>query len=127
MTYRRRNSVGLNRKGPADRVCLSYTHDPDYKRLMPKKLQYHMKSDAEAESTAASTADVATVRTWVRVCAADDIPEGGAKTLSLERENEQVAVFRHHGELFALDNRCAHMGGPLFEECLYHVTPTNPD
>ena len=61
--YRERNRKGLT-YGEADNVCLSYTHDPatrpnkaglrtpdrtqpstaqDYKKLMPKKFQYHMK------------------------------------------------------------------------------------
>eukprot|EP00971_Amphidinium_carterae_P083898 1660322-Amphidinium_carterae.1 len=42
---------GLNH-GEADRVCLSYTHDPDYKKLMPKKLQYNMTPRPHAASPA---------------------------------------------------------------------------
>merc|ERR1719207_229405 len=51
--YQRRNRSGL-RHGQADRVCLSYTHDPDYKKLTPKKLQYHMKPKDDGEADALS-------------------------------------------------------------------------
>jgi nitrite reductase/ring-hydroxylating ferredoxin subunit len=115
--YRRRNSTFV-RNGPADRVCLSYTHDRDYKDLMPRKFQYHMKPDAdtdEASVGSASTKAVQTEKKWVRICGNDELNEGKAKMIYFEAENEQVAVFRHHGNLFALDNRCAHMGGPLCE------------
>lgn len=30
-----------------------------------------------------------------------------------EAENEQVIAFRHHNNVFAIDNRCAHMSSPL--------------
>lgn len=117
--YMRRNRAGL-RHGPADRVCLSYTHDPDYKTITPKKLQYLMKPKREGEvatdaMSAASTQLPRTEKRWVRVCAAEEVEEGGARVLALESDNEQVAVFRHRGELFAMDSRCAHMGGPLCE------------
>jgi len=116
MQYQIRNSQGLSR-GPADLVCLSYTHDRDYKELMPKKFQYHMPvlQDLDKHSNASTTTPAKTQKTWVRVCADGDLQEGGAKMLDLEKQNEQVVVFRHNGELFALDNRCAHMGGPLCE------------
>lgn len=115
--YRLRSRTFV-RNGPADRVCLSYTHDPDYKTLMPKKLQYQMvpKPDEDATSLAsASTQAASTEKRWVRICGSDELQEGTAKMISFEADNEQVAVFRHRGELFALDNRCAHMGGPLCE------------
>mmetsp|Transcript_5355 Transcript_5355/g.14901 ORF Transcript_5355/g.14901 Transcript_5355/m.14901 type:complete len:637 (-) Transcript_5355:228-2138(-) len=117
--YRKVQSGGLNR-GPADRVCLSYTHDPDYKKLTPKKLQYRMAPKQEGETdtlsvTSASTQAPPTEKRWVRVCADLELKEGKARMLDLRTENEQVAVFRHRGALFAIDNRCAHMGGPLCE------------
>ncbi|CAE6940485.1 ICU11 [Symbiodinium sp. CCMP2456] len=108
--YRERNRKGLT-YGEADNVCLSYTHDPDYKKLMPKKFQYHMKQEAHN----AAERSVKTEKRWIRVCASEDLVEGESKMIELEQENEQVAVFRHRGELFALDNRCAHMGGSLCE------------
>merc|ERR1712056_152842 len=42
-----------------------------------------------------------------------DLKEGQNKMIDFTAENTQVCVWRHHGKLFALDNRCAHMGGPL--------------
>mmetsp|Transcript_25938 Transcript_25938/g.59940 ORF Transcript_25938/g.59940 Transcript_25938/m.59940 type:complete len:566 (-) Transcript_25938:68-1765(-) len=116
--YMLRQDRGLNH-GEADRVCLSYTHDPDYKKLMPKKLQYNMtpRSDADADvlSVGSGSTAVPSEKRWVKVCADSELEEGAARKISFERENEQVAVFRHRGQLFALDNRCAHMGGPLCE------------
>jgi len=117
--YMIRNDRGLNR-GDADRVCLSYTHDPDYKKLMPKKMHYNMKPriDGEADVMSVSSADstaVPTQKRWVKVCSDSELKEGESKMIGFEEENEQVAVFRHRGKLFALDNRCARMGGPLCE------------
>merc|ERR1712151_1460477 len=107
---------GLN-PGPADTVCLSYTHDRDYKQLMPKKFQYHMaaKEELDAVSDSSTKASSTTQKAWVRVCAEVDVQEGQPKMLNLKDENLQVAVWRHRGKLYALDNRCAHMGGPLCE------------
>lgn len=48
---------------------------------------------------------------WHRAAAADEVPEGGAKTCSLG--GRLVALLRHEGRFSALDNRCPHMGGPL--------------
>jgi nitrite reductase/ring-hydroxylating ferredoxin subunit len=112
MQYMFRNHKGLN-YGPADRVCLSYTHDPDYKQLMPKKNQYHMAPEVEIDSISESTAPALTQKTWVRVCADAELKDEDSKMIEFKRENEQVVVYRHRGELFAIDNRCAHMGGPL--------------
>merc|ERR1719343_282547 len=64
--YGMRNMRGL-KQGPADRVCLSYTHDRDYKQLMPQKLQYHMlpKEEVDSEtSTQASSSPTVTVKKW---------------------------------------------------------------
>ncbi|CAK9055849.1 2-oxoglutarate and iron-dependent oxygenase domain-containing protein ICU11 (Protein INCURVATA 11) [Durusdinium trenchii] len=110
--YRERNRKGLT-YGDADRVCLSYTHDPDYKNLMPKKQQYHMKPREEGQ--AGNEVPLQTEKKWITVCPAADLSEGQSKLLNLKEENEQIAVFKHREELFALDNRCAHMGGSLCE------------
>merc|ERR1712048_669591 len=108
------------KNGAYDKVCLSYTHDSDYKRIMPQKHQFHMKSKQSLESDpesaeTSSTRASATQKRWVVICKNSELVEGGAKMKYFEGENEQVAVFRHRGELFAMDNRCAHMGGPLCE------------
>lgn len=130
--YKIRNSRGLKR-GPADRVCLSYTHDPDYKELMPKKMQYRMlpkKEENDIMSTASGSTKAAhTEKRWISVCKDEHLKEGKSKMMELEVENEQIAVFRYHGELFAIDNRCAHMGGPLcegdIEDLASHVARSN--
>lgn len=106
--------------GAFDKVCLSYTHDSDYKRLMPQKQQFVMKSKEELESDPESTGSSSTRATvvqtmWITICKNSDLVEGSGKMRTFERENMQVAVFRHRGELFAMDNRCAHMGGSLCE------------
>jgi nitrite reductase (NADH) small subunit len=42
-----------------------------------------------------------------------DFPEPGARVVHAGRH--EIAVFRVEGRLYALDNRCAHLGGPLAE------------
>ena len=98
---------GATRRPPAPR---SYSHDPDYKRLMPKALHFKM---VENGPLASATAAPATKKRWISVCAEGDLKEGKATRLDLDAENEQVCVVRHRAQLFALDNRCAHQGGNL--------------
>lgn len=43
-----------------------------------------------------------------------DIPEGGRIIVSLPK-GKDIALFKLNGEIFALDNACPHMGGPLGE------------
>lgn len=43
-----------------------------------------------------------------------DIPEGKAILVHDQKERE-IALFKVKGEIFALDNLCPHMGGPLAE------------
>ena len=43
-----------------------------------------------------------------------DIPEGGRLIVSLPKGKE-IVLFKIKGEVFALDNACPHMGGPLGE------------
>jgi nitrite reductase/ring-hydroxylating ferredoxin subunit len=52
-----------------------------------------------------------------RVCAVDELPEGGV--LLVERGRHSVGVFRVDGRYYAVLNRCPHMGAPL---CLGRVT-----
>jgi len=47
----------------------------------------------------------------VTVGKAADIPEGGNVVVVVEQKD--VAVFRVKGELFAIDDRCPHMGASL--------------
>ena len=47
----------------------------------------------------------------VRVCALDELQRDGVRVVSTGERT--VAVFWHRGEVFAVDNRCPHMGFPL--------------
>ena len=47
----------------------------------------------------------------VRVCPLDDLQRDGVRVVSTGERT--VAVFWHRGEVFAVDNRCPHMGFPL--------------
>jgi nitrite reductase (NADH) small subunit len=55
---------------------------------------------------------------WRRVCLLEDIPRLGARVLRTERGN--IAVFRNEAdEVFALDDRCPHKGGPLSQGIVF--------
>ena len=61
---------------------------------------------------------------WVDVAASDAIEDGGA--IEVLAESRIVAVFRHEGELFALDGMCAHQGGPIAQGQVEHGCVTCP-
>ncbi len=48
---------------------------------------------------------------YVRVADADDLREEGRAVVAAD--GQAIALFHHEGELFAVDNRCPHMGFPL--------------
>jgi nitrite reductase/ring-hydroxylating ferredoxin subunit len=48
---------------------------------------------------------------WVRAIAASELPEGGRKAINLA--GHVIALFNSNGRIFAVDNRCPHMGFPL--------------
>jgi sulfoxide reductase heme-binding subunit YedZ len=50
---------------------------------------------------------------WSDAGAVDEIPDGGARTVSLG--GERVAVFRYDGKLSAVSSVCRHQNGPLGE------------
>jgi nitrite reductase (NADH) small subunit len=55
---------------------------------------------------------------WTKVCAADAIPLRGARVV--ETGHGAIAVFRDGGgELFAIDDRCPHRGGPLSQGIVF--------
>jgi len=62
---------------------------------------------------------------WIEVCALGDIPARGSRVVRIERG--QIAVFRTaDDEVFALDNRCPHKGGPLSEGIVHGHNVTCP-
>ena len=50
-----------------------------------------------------------------RLCALDDIPDGGARgvTLGSGADRREIIVLRRGGAVFGYENRCPHMGTPL--------------
>jgi nitrite reductase/ring-hydroxylating ferredoxin subunit len=58
-------------------------------------------SEAQSESSPSQ---------YVRIGASQEIPERGRKLVATA--GTEIAIFRLHGELYALENYCAHFGGP---------------
>ena len=52
-----------------------------------------------------------TTTNFVRVADLTEVEEGRPKAVRVE--GQSVALFRHHGEVYATDNQCPHMGYPL--------------
>ena len=50
---------------------------------------------------------------FVAVGSKQDFPEGSGRIVKVN--GKEIAVFRVGGEFHAIDNTCAHMGGPLGE------------
>ena len=50
---------------------------------------------------------------WVKVALAADIPLG--ESLAVECESELIALFNVGGEYFAVNGRCPHASGPLWQ------------
>src|SRR5690349_5543088 len=48
---------------------------------------------------------------WVRAALLSEIPEGGCRVVNLG--GRVIALFNAEGRVFAVDNRCPHMGFPL--------------
>ena len=64
-------------------------------------------------------------RPWVEICVLGDIPRRGCRVVQAPRG--QIAVFRTaEDEVFALDNRCPHKGGPLSEGIVHGRLVTCP-
>ena len=62
---------------------------------------------------------------WIEICGLDDIPRRGCRVVQAPRG--QIAVFRTaDDEVFALDNRCPHKGGPLSEGIVHGRLVTCP-
>ena len=64
-------------------------------------------------------------RTWVDICPIEAIPVRGCRVVHTQQG--QIAIFRTaEGEVFALDNRCPHKGGPLSEGIVHDRKVTCP-
>jgi nitrite reductase/ring-hydroxylating ferredoxin subunit len=63
---------------------------------------------------------------FVKVAKISEIPTGAGKLI--ETGGKQIALFQVDGKLYAIDNNCTHVGGPLCEgevqnlivECPWH-------
>lgn len=63
-------------------------------------------------------------REWVRLDLPDPLIDGQAKEVMVR--GRVVALFRHDGDLFAMDGMCAHQGGPIAEGVVEHGCVTCP-
>ena len=62
---------------------------------------------------------------WIEIGALDDIPRLGARVVRTASGN--IAVFRtEDDEVFALDDRCPHKGGPLSQGIVHGTAVTCP-
>jgi nitrite reductase/ring-hydroxylating ferredoxin subunit len=52
----------------------------------------------------------------IRVASIDEIPDGGG--IAVDVGEKRIALFRHQGEVLALDETCPHRGGPLHDGIL---------
>lgn len=61
----------------------------------------------------------------MKIANVNDIPEG--KSLVVEgKDGEEIALFKVEGQIYALNNACPHMGGPLAEGDIEDCTVTCP-
>ena len=61
---------------------------------------------------------------FVKVASKSDIKSGEGKTVSAS--GKEIALFNVDGQFFAVDNTCAHRGGPLGEGMLDGSVVTCP-
>jgi nitrite reductase/ring-hydroxylating ferredoxin subunit len=93
------------------------------------------------QSAAGSQVRKERVLVEVRVASVDDLPKSGG--LRVEANGKQIAVFRHQGQFWAIEDECPHKGGSLHEgavqegvvSCPWHqwqfdirtgISPVNP-
>jgi len=66
-----------------------------------------------------------TQRAWIPICRVEDIPVLGARVVKSACGN--IAVFRNaEDEVFALEDRCPHKGGPLSQGIVHGTKVTCP-
>ncbi|MEO0883430.1 MAG: nitrite reductase small subunit NirD [Pseudomonadota bacterium] len=62
---------------------------------------------------------------WIDVCALEEVPIRGARRLEIG--GQTVGVFRTtSGEVYAIENKCPHLGGPLSEGIVHDSAVTCP-
>lgn len=62
---------------------------------------------------------------WFDVCEVSDIPVRGSRRI--EKDGLKIAIFRTADDrVFAVENRCAHKGGPLSEGIVHDCAVTCP-
>jgi nitrite reductase (NADH) small subunit len=61
---------------------------------------------------------------FIKVANLSDLGKGACKTV--EASGKEIALFNVDGVIYALDNTCLHMGGPLGEGTLEGQTVTCP-
>ena len=57
-------------------------------------------------------------RDWVPINLSQPLTDGQATEVMIKER--VIAVFRHDGELFAMDGMCAHQGGPVAQGQVEH-------
>ena len=50
---------------------------------------------------------------WIAVAESSELADDAAREIVIEQKI--IAIFRHRGQLHALDGMCAHQGGPIAE------------
>jgi nitrite reductase/ring-hydroxylating ferredoxin subunit/uncharacterized membrane protein len=63
-------------------------------------------------------------RRWVRALPESDLPDGSP--VAVEAEGRPVMLYRHRGDLYAIDNVCSHAGGLLSRGTVADLTVTCP-
>jgi len=62
---------------------------------------------------------------WMKVCALEEIPKLGARVV--QHDGIDIAVFRNaEDEVFAVEDRCPHKGGPLSQGIVHGRKVTCP-
>jgi len=65
-----------------------------------------------------ATNEVLKMDRWVKACSIEDIPKLGARVLKSAQGD--IAIFRNtEDEVFALEDRCPHKGGPLSQGIVF--------
>ncbi len=59
-----------------------------------------------------------------KVAKVNEIKEGQPKSITIN--GKEIAIFKINSQLFAIDNQCLHMGGPLSEGLLENDNITCP-